>query len=618
MKRDLLKTLCVLILTSVISLTSIAQTKSWWGYYNDVKDLSQYGVAKVETYNGAMFISGQHPVAGGKTISSIRFYLQSKTNIKDVKVWLSKDLPTSADNADVVVTTNFQQLDEGYNDIELETPYNISEEGVYVGYSFTITQVSFTTDRTPMVLTKNRPEIEGGLYLKIGNEDWHNESQTGMGNLALKVELNGEFLTTAADVADFNRAYVLKNDSHQANIFITNCGTKGIEEIDYILNIDGQDSAEKHYVFTKTLKNLGYSSEVTIPIEAGETTGIKPISFRVTKINGKANELENNGKSELFVIGQKVDKKVVEEEYTGTWCGWCPRGIKGMELSEEIFGDSFIGIAVHYDDIMECSDYFEYIYSNVSGFPYCELNRAASPDTYYNTLETGYGLDTYITEERSKLSPAIVEVEPFWTDENKNSITVKTNLNFQLNLNGQTPYALSYVMVADGLSGPGKDWKQKNFYSGDSKYANDENLAEYYNGPKEITGMTFNHVAIAGWNIGTKQTDLISGTFNEGEPKAVYFTADLSNNKFIENPSDYDLDKDNVHFIAMLIDTNTGEIVNADRANLTILDPNGIKNAESKTIADDAIYNIGGQKISTNGTLPKGIYIKNGKKFIVK
>lgn len=606
----------VLIFTSIFA--GIAQTKSWWGYYNDVKDLCQFGVAKSETYNGAMFVSGQHPVAGGKTISAIRFYLQSKINIKDVKVWLSKKLPACADDADIVIVTNFSKLNEGYNDIELDTPYELSEDGVYVGYSFTITQVSFTTDRTPMVLTKNRPEVEGGLYLKIGSEVWHNESQTGLGNLALKVELNGEFLTAAADVANFRNAYVLKNDSHQASIFITNCGTENIEEINYILNIDGQESAEKHYVFTKTLKNLGYSSEVTIPIESGSTTGIKPILFRVTKINGKPNELATEGKSELFVIGQKVNKKVVEEEYTGTWCGWCPRGIKGMELSERIFGDNFIGIAIHYNDVMTCRDYFEYIDANVGGFPYCELNRAVSPDTYYNSLENGYGLDTHITEERSKLSPAIVKVEPFWTDNNKNSIMVKTNLNFQLNLNGQTPYALAYVMVANGLSGSGSSWQQKNFYSGNSKYANDENLAEYYNGSKDITDMVYNHVAIAGWNIGTKQTGLISGTFNEGESEAVFFTANLSENDFIKSPSKYGLNKDNIHLIAMLIDTNTGEIVNADQANLTVSDPDGITDAEDKTTDDGVIYDIGGQKVNTNGKLKKGIYIKNGKKFIVK
>ena len=37
----------------------------------------------------------------------------------------------------------------------------------------------------------------------------------------------------------------------------------------------------------------------------------------------------------------------VVEEFTGTWCGNCPRGIVGMQRLEEDFGDRFIGIAIH-------------------------------------------------------------------------------------------------------------------------------------------------------------------------------------------------------------------------------------------------------------------------------
>ena len=38
-------------------------------------------------------------------------------------------------------------------------------------------------------------------------------------------------------------------------------------------------------------------------------------------------------------------RRSVVEEFTGTWCGHCPRGIVGMERLSEDFGDRFIGIA---------------------------------------------------------------------------------------------------------------------------------------------------------------------------------------------------------------------------------------------------------------------------------
>ena len=618
MKKIVTSKVLLVTFSLLCTISSVAQTTLWWGYYNDVNDLIQYGTGQATTYNGAMFVSNQDPIASNKKLEGIRFYLQSKTNIKDVKVWVSKNLPTSADKADIMIEPNFQQLEEGYNDIALETPYEMSGNGVYVGYSFTITNVLYTTDRTPMVLTKNRPEAARGLYLKMGNNEWSNESQTGKGNLGLKVQLSGEFMTAAAAVADFTPTMILKNESLQAKVFLTNCGTKAIEEFDYIVSVDGQEQPEKHYVFTKTLKNTGYSSEVTIPIEAGSTTGRKAVTMKVTKINGTPNEYESSGKSELFVLGQRVKKKVVEEEYTGTWCGWCPRGMKGMELSEQIFGDDYIGIAIHYNDIMECSDYFGYIRSNVAGFPYCELNRAIAPDTYFNTLETGYGLDTHITEELSKLTPATLTVHPYWTDSNKNSIMVTTDINFQLNLEGQTPYSLAYVMTADGLYGNGSNWRQSNFYSGESKYANDANLAEYYNGPKEISDIEYNHVAIAAWNMGVTQIGKLTGSFREGEQHSETFTADLSDNDFIKNNADYNLDKDNLHLIVLLFDTTTGEIVNADRANLTVYDPASIVTVETKEGVSDSVYSINGQKMTDGSRLQRGIYIRDGKKFVVK
>ena len=43
-------------------------------------------------------------------------------------------------------------------------------------------------------------------------------------------------------------------------------------------------------------------------------------------------------------------RRCVVEEYTGTWCGNCPRGIVGLSRLAEDFGDRFIGIAIHTGD----------------------------------------------------------------------------------------------------------------------------------------------------------------------------------------------------------------------------------------------------------------------------
>ena len=52
-------------------------------------------------------------------------------------------------------------------------------------------------------------------------------------------------------------------------------------------------------------------------------------------------------------------KKVVAEELTGTWCGWCIRGIVTFEEMKAKYPDTFIAIAVHGgSDVMKDEEYY--------------------------------------------------------------------------------------------------------------------------------------------------------------------------------------------------------------------------------------------------------------------
>lgn len=37
--------------------------------------------------------------------------------------------------------------------------------------------------------------------------------------------------------------------------------------------------------------------------------------------------------------GAGYERKVVVEELTGTACGWCPRGLVGMKMLRDLYGD---------------------------------------------------------------------------------------------------------------------------------------------------------------------------------------------------------------------------------------------------------------------------------------
>lgn len=115
-------------------------------------------------------------------------------------------------------------------------------------------------------------------------------------------------------------------------------------------------------------------------------------------------------------------RRIVAEEVTGTWCGYCVRGIVAMADMKSEYGDSFIGIAVHngtesWEDPMSMPEYTDWLFSkfNMSGYPHCTVNRMVTYTgdpgnifTYYSLLKdkenyTGLDLEADVDAEAKKV-----------------------------------------------------------------------------------------------------------------------------------------------------------------------------------------------------------------------
>lgn len=113
---------------------------------------------------------------------------------------------------------------------------------------------------------------------------------------------------------------------------------------------------------------------------------------------------------------------IVAEEVTGTWCGYCVRGIVAMADMKSGYGDSFLGIAVHngtesWEDPMSMPEYTDWLFSkfNMSGYPHCTVNRMVTYTgdpgnifTYYSLLKykenyTGLDLEADVDAEAKKV-----------------------------------------------------------------------------------------------------------------------------------------------------------------------------------------------------------------------
>lgn len=73
-------------------------------------------------------------------------------------------------------------------------------------------------------------------------------------------------------------------------------------------------------------------------------------------------------------ISGKFQKNVLIEDYTGTWCGWCPRVAYSIEKVEEATTKS-VSVALHGGSSTEPMKYTGSLPITITGYPTAMLNR---------------------------------------------------------------------------------------------------------------------------------------------------------------------------------------------------------------------------------------------------
>ena len=135
MKKTLL-TLFALLATVVVE----ADNEMLYGVYRGSGTLTGIGTKKAETYDVAMHLTDPYLV--GMEVRGLRVPINtSAKNTADYKAWITTELKVD-DNANVpdILSVDFTP-DGKWADVTFDTPYVITEGGIYVGYSFTVSSV---------------------------------------------------------------------------------------------------------------------------------------------------------------------------------------------------------------------------------------------------------------------------------------------------------------------------------------------------------------------------------------------------------------------------------------------------------------------------------------------
>ena len=533
------------------------ENQVWWGYMGDATDVYTVGIGDAATYHSAIYLPGNHDVAGGKKLCGIRIGLTAP-HATNLTVWVASSLPQtpSASNTLWMTTLSSRELGEVI-EVSLSNPITISGNGVYVGYSFTITNASTKDDQYPIQVIGN--DEPNGLLMRFNNYDWADYNGNGFGVLNLKVLLEGEFTDYMVSAKTKQTTYYAQvNESADVDVVLTNNGLATANSIAYTITNNGVTSEEQTVTFDTPIKPFKTASfTANVAADAVACSSVRTLT--ITKVNGESNTSQNASTQFVFkTLDRLIPRNVVVEEFTGTGCGYCPRGLVGMEKLRQTFGDRFIGIGIHQYNTSDAMYIANYPYLDFGGAPSCRIDRGDVIDPYYGSS------NDICDDFRAEMNiPAMVDVKVFGTvDDDLTEVKATATVE---PLFDTSDYNLELALVADGLSGSTSAWWQSNYYSSASASQQPADLAIFCKGGKygqsTVKNYVFNDVAVGtSYNQnGVNQAPAL-GTMTGGEKRKVSYTLSLPTKATLRTA----LKKSTatIYVVALVIDKD-GTIANA-------------------------------------------------------
>ena len=359
-------------------LNANAQTSQMvYTYHHAGESTTTWGTSKHENYDVAIHINDASLV--GSTITGIRVPLPDNVSGLESKgaVFLTKTLSVKSTVNVADVEVDSFDVSAGIIEVNFKQPYTITSDGIYVGYSL---KTSTNFDKTPLVVV-SKSEADGfWIHTSRTYRKYTDKSSTLGVVSAMEVLINTN--VTDAATATLTDQYAQIGAKPTLNATIINKGCNGVQSVDYTLNFQGQ-TITRHADLTTAIPGY-FNSTATLPVELPtvEGAGQKTVSLTIDKVNGVDNLAANKeATATLTAIAFVPTKRPLVEEYTGTWCGWCPRGFVGMENLYATYGDDFCGVAYHNGDPMATISSSSYP-SNVPGFPDAWIDRTHETDAY--------------------------------------------------------------------------------------------------------------------------------------------------------------------------------------------------------------------------------------------
>lgn len=571
-----------------MALAAFAAPGSFTFSHSDLtQEPAVWGTRGAEPYDVAIRIA--RPELAGCRITGFAVPMFPDENVTDISVWISHDL--TLENK-VMVPDIVSVPAEIVNDmltVEFPDPYTLTEDGVYVGYSFTVAATGNQATDKPVALTYGKNPDGFFLHTKRTQATWKDKSSEIGGISMISVTLEGDFPLVGATISTPDEMDVdFAAESYAIPITLINHGSDPVSSLTFSYSLLNEPIVIEYPEPIAMQPFMPIDMTVYVPdnLIGGE---INIGELRLTEINGIPNLLADTDVRPISIFAyyehQKPTRRTLVEEYTGLWCGWCPKGFVALERLAEEMPKHFVGVAFHNSDDMAIMTTSQYP-SDAAGLPTAWADRVERLDpTYRNVLNC--------TDYRAfQFTPAAVETHAFFGYDDSRTVNMTAHVTFARPV--LHDYRMFYYLLGDGLTD--KSWQQTNYFSG--RDINDyPDMEDFINAGEKVRGLTFNDVLLLASPVNGVAGSLpAAADIVPGEDIACEWSFSLDD---IVSLSGYDLAAAAKSFkvVAGVLDMTTGEVVNVANARVGHVGVDASSSVEADVVATE-YYDFAGRRLS--------------------
>lgn len=376
-----------------------------------------------------------------------------------------------------------------------------------------------------------------------------------------------------------------------------NLGAKYIDSLAFNYSVNGgpvvstkmKPANFSSYIFSNDFPLKSFTSATPFTTS---TTGSYEIKVWCSDLNGNnidANPANDTLSQLVFFYNANANKKVLMEEFTGAWCGFCPEGHHLMDQAL-ISQPKLIGISIHDNqgsanaDKMQVPEGLDVSNAFGSGFPSATFNRRYSEVDGFSTGIGGSppssGWESETTAELARLTPVNVSFANKLYDTITRQLSVDVNASFLASLKGD--FRTNLYIVEDSVIGSGAGYDQKNYWC--AGCGNPEPTAHSYSLLASNPGYAHQHVLRQGLGGAWGTTGVIPASAVAGNSYTKTYTATL--------PAAWK--EKNIYLVATVQEYSTDErfrlILNAEEASLLGELPNGIAKISNDDFNNMVVY----------------------------